>query len=49
MYYVVARLVTDLNEVWISVKPRGVHSILKAKVITPPFETVFVGTYVCYI
>ena len=36
VYYVVARRVIALNEVWTTVKPCGVHGILKAKAIAPP-------------
>ena len=45
VYYVVAQRVTALNEVWTSVKRRGVHCFLEAKGIALPFEVVFVGTY----
>ena len=31
VYYVVARRVTALNEVWTSVKRRGIHCIFEAK------------------
>ena len=46
VYYVFMRRVTALDEEWTPVTPHGVHGILNAKAIAPPFEIVFVGTYI---